>query len=100
MIIPDLLLKYQTKKVGLLSFKTNYLVDQTIIQFILSEKGDCLEAGKRFFDGLHQLQNADIDLIIAELLPEMGIGKAINDRLKRGAKGYTKLPNFVKVLKL
>ncbi len=85
-VIPDLLLKYQNKKIGLLSFKTKYLVGQNVSQLILSEKGDYLEAGKHFFDMLHQLQNSDIELIIAELLPEISMGKAINDRLKRGAK--------------
>jgi L-threonylcarbamoyladenylate synthase len=35
---------------------------------------------------MHRLDEKDIDIIVAEILPEMGIGKSINDRLKRAIK--------------
>jgi L-threonylcarbamoyladenylate synthase len=54
-------------------------------QYVLSEKGDLKEAGKNLFTGLRWLDTLDIDLIFAEKVPDLGIGKAINDRLKRAA---------------
>jgi L-threonylcarbamoyladenylate synthase len=34
---------------------------------------------------LRELDETDADVIIAELLPEIGLGLAINDRLRRAA---------------
>ena len=56
-----------------------------INQFILSPKADLKEAGKNLFTGLRWLDSLDIYIIYAELVPDTGIGKAINDRLKRAA---------------
>jgi L-threonylcarbamoyladenylate synthase len=35
---------------------------------------------------MHRLDEKDIDIIIAEIMPEKGLGKSINDRLKRAIK--------------
>jgi len=35
---------------------------------------------------MHRLDNLKLDLIIAERLPETGIGNSINDRLERATK--------------
>ncbi len=40
-----------------------------------------------FFSGLHDLDSAGLDVIIARLFPEHGLGRALNDRLRRGAVG-------------
>ena len=53
--------------------------------YILSPDGDLKEAGKNLFTGLRWLDALDIDIIFAELVPDQGIGRAINDRLKRAA---------------
>jgi L-threonylcarbamoyladenylate synthase len=34
---------------------------------------------------LRELDETDVDIMISELLPEIGLGLAINDRLKRAA---------------
>ncbi len=53
-------------------------------QFLLSKSGDLNEAAKRFFTGLRELdQNENIHTIITEFVPNEGLGRAINDRLKR-----------------
>jgi L-threonylcarbamoyladenylate synthase len=37
---------------------------------------------------LRELDNENLDLIVAERVPEQGIGAAINDRLQRAASGH------------
>ena len=67
--------------VGLLAWKTapkNYAAVR-----ILSETGDLREAAANLFRYLRELDSLNLDLIIAEKLPESGLGAAINDRLLR-----------------
>ncbi len=52
-------------------------------QFFLSEKGDSREAASRLFGLLRKLDGGKYDKILAERLPEKGLGPAINDRLSR-----------------
>lgn len=40
-----------------------------------------------FFAGLRDLDSAGLDVIIGRLFPEHGLGRALNDRLQRGAVG-------------
>jgi L-threonylcarbamoyladenylate synthase len=51
----------------------------------LSERGDLAEAAANLFRCLRELDRQGFDLIVAEKLPEEGLGAAINDRLKRAA---------------
>ena len=42
------------------------------------------EAARRLFTGLRALdQREDIDTIVTALVPNQGLGRAINDRIKR-----------------
>jgi L-threonylcarbamoyladenylate synthase len=43
------------------------------------------EAAKNLFLALRKLDKLPIDTILAEYAPDEGLGKAINDRLKRAA---------------
>lgn len=52
---------------------------------ILSAAGDYREAAARLFAALHHLDEAGLDLIIAEPVPAVGLGAAIMDRLTRAA---------------
>lgn len=54
-------------------------------QTLLSEKGDLREAAKNLFTTLRKLDVPGITYIVAELMPEEGFGRAINDRLRRAA---------------
>ena len=51
----------------------------------LSPQGDINEAAKHLFDAMRTLDEQKHDVIYAKLLPETGLGKAINDRLRRAA---------------
>jgi L-threonylcarbamoyladenylate synthase len=52
---------------------------------VLSANGDLHEAGANLFRYLRELDSAQLDLIVAEKLPNEGLGNAINDRLRRAA---------------
>ncbi|MBW8886454.1 MAG: threonylcarbamoyl-AMP synthase [Fibrobacteres bacterium] len=53
----------------------------------LSPDGDLREAAARLFACLHRLDAAGLDLILAEAVPERGLGAAIMDRLRKAAAG-------------
>jgi len=51
----------------------------------LAPGGDLRQAAAGLFAALHRLDAAGLDLIVAQLVPENGLGLAINDRLRRAA---------------
>lgn len=52
---------------------------------VLSASGDLREAAAGLFQALHRLDELGLDEIVAALVPEHGVGRAINDRLRRAA---------------
>ncbi|MEX2591087.1 MAG: L-threonylcarbamoyladenylate synthase [Chitinophagales bacterium] len=83
--IADLIEKYSDKKLGILSFSEKYTAENILYQEILSSKENLSEAAANFFSALRNLDAAHVDLILAEYLPEEGIGRAVNDRLRRAS---------------
>jgi L-threonylcarbamoyladenylate synthase len=79
------------KKYALLSYRgelaDGYLDRHpwTAIHVLSPGKGKAPEAAVRFFFALRQLDGARADEIIAEPVPERGVGIAIMDRLRRAA---------------
>jgi len=73
------------QSVGLLAFQepTRHLKCNAIE--ILSKKGDLREAAANLFSAIRRLDALNLDLIVAEPLPEVGLGRAIMDRLRRAA---------------
>ncbi|MFL6518810.1 MAG: L-threonylcarbamoyladenylate synthase [Chthoniobacterales bacterium] len=72
------------KRCGLLSW--NPKTDARFVEVrLLSERQDLAEAATNLFRLLRELDGCDLDLIVAEQLPEEGLGAAINDRLRRAA---------------
>jgi L-threonylcarbamoyladenylate synthase len=69
-------------RVALLSFQKDFGAKH---QLILTPNGDLTEAAKNLFDALRRLDKMPVDLILAEFVPEAGIGRAINDRLRRAS---------------
>ena len=52
---------------------------------ILSEKGNMREAAVNLFAAIRRLDSLNLDLIVAEPVPEDGLGRAIMDRLRRAS---------------
>jgi L-threonylcarbamoyladenylate synthase len=77
---------FSDKKIGLLLFKENSDSQDCLFQEVLSTTGDFDEAARNVYAALHRLDLSDVDVIIVEKLPDIGIGKSINDRLKRAVK--------------
>ena len=77
--------KYPNKKIGILTFNTSFKSDAISYEIILSKNKDLHEAGAKLYDALHELDHLNLDVIIAERLPDTGLGKSVNDRLQRAA---------------
>jgi L-threonylcarbamoyladenylate synthase len=73
----------EEKKCGLLAWRS--ASKQFTETRSLSSRGDLREAAMNLFGYLRELDDADLDLIVAEKVPNEGLGKAINDRLRRAA---------------
>ena len=79
------LTQYAGKKIGVLSFQESRIDLPREHQVVLSAKGDLKEAAFNFFSSLRYLDGLDLDIILAEYFPEIGLGRALNDRLKRAS---------------
>ena len=55
-------------------------------QIVLSTDGDLREAASQLFRALHDASHTDPRVIWAECAPNKGVGRAINDRLRRAAR--------------
>lgn len=76
---------YANKKIGAIVFGDDIKLNETITVKKLSSSKNYQEAAVNLFSFLRELDEADVDVIIADLLPEQGLGLAINDRLRRAA---------------
>jgi L-threonylcarbamoyladenylate synthase len=76
----------RTAASSLLAFRTLPRVPLSRHIKILSPAGDLREAAANFFSYLIELDREDIDIIYAEQVPEVGLGKAMMERLKKAAK--------------
>jgi len=70
---------------GILAFRDFYPLVPKEFQRILSPAGDLAEAAQNLYSAMYELDTMNLDQIAAEILPEEGIGLAINDRLTRAA---------------
>jgi L-threonylcarbamoyladenylate synthase len=82
-LVPQLI--QQGKEFGVLSFSTHFPSLPADRQVVLSATQDLKEAAQRLFMAMRLLDESQAELIAAELVPEIGLGRAINDRLKRAA---------------
>jgi len=71
------------KKIGALVFNKKIDDERIVEQEILSKASNLEEAAKNLYAALHRLDKSDLAIILIELLPNKGIGKSINDRLRR-----------------
>jgi L-threonylcarbamoyladenylate synthase len=83
--IAQRLAELPAEQVGILSFSTDYPEIPARRKWLLSPSGDLAEAAQRLFAGLRHLDQPGIAYILAEEVPDSGLGLAINDRLRRAA---------------
>jgi L-threonylcarbamoyladenylate synthase len=80
--IREMMHSFSSQKIGVLSFKEDF---QVTAQRILSRSGNFTEAASNFFAFMRELDSLDVDVILAEFLPDENLGRAINDKLKRAS---------------
>lgn len=73
------------KRLGILVFQYPVKGINPEQQVVLSSSGNLQEAARHLFGAMRHLDSLDIELIIAEWMPEKDLGRAINDRLRRAA---------------
>ncbi|AZQ62645.1 threonylcarbamoyl-AMP synthase [Flammeovirga pectinis] len=83
--IGDLIEKYKGKNVVTLSLKDTYTTLPLDKQCILSKSGDLSEAARNLFKTLRAIDKLNPEFILGEWMPEEGLGRAMNDRIKRAA---------------
>lgn len=80
--VSSLLKEYEGRRVAVIGFSTAY---QAYRSEVLSGGGDLAEAARHLFAVLRTLDASDAEVILAEVFPDVGLGRAINDRLRRAA---------------
>ena len=75
----------ETSRVGFLLFQQPLVGVPAEQQRVLSTEGDLAEAARSLFSCMRSLDAENFDRLYVELAPEVGLGCAINDRLRRAA---------------
>lgn len=78
-----------TKESGLISFSGLYDSAFNVV-VKLTECKNLIEAAVNLFSAIHTLEESDVKIIVAEPVPEEGIGIAIMDRLRKATYSYMK----------
>ncbi len=61
---------------------------------LLSAKGDLHEAAANLFQAMRKLDKMHLDLMVAEPMPEKGVGYAVMDRLRKASAGNEGIDKF------
>ncbi|PZX51876.1 L-threonylcarbamoyladenylate synthase [Algoriphagus ratkowskyi] len=85
--LDELISKYlgQGDDFAVLSLDKSFSVVSGRNQIALSPNSDLKEAATHLFAAMRKLDESNATIILAELMPDTGLGRAINDRLKRAA---------------
>lgn len=81
--IAEVIDQHPKAKVGAIRFNTWSKELPKAQQRLLSETGDMREAAQSLFRVLRELDELDWDIAAVEMVPNVGLGLAINDRLTR-----------------
>jgi L-threonylcarbamoyladenylate synthase len=82
----------ETSRIGLLAFRDAPPDHGFAAMEALSPDGDLRRAAANLFACLHRLDALGLDLLLAEPLPEIGLGLAIMDRLRKAAADSSGVP--------
>jgi L-threonylcarbamoyladenylate synthase len=83
--LEPLLSRYKDDKIGVISFQGFLNLSEKVVQKVLSPKGNLNEYAAQLYATLYEMDEMNFDLILIEETPEVGIGSAINDRIRRAA---------------
>lgn len=85
MPVTEALRTVPAERLGVLAFRELSPLVPLPKQAVLAPSGDVGEAAQNLFAALRWLDGLDVELIVGEPVPEMGLGRAVNDRLRRAA---------------
>ncbi len=74
--------QFEGKKIGILSYQKDYS-QQVAVNFVLSPSGNVREVAKNLFNYMRLIDGELLDVILAEYVPNTGLGRGVNDRLQR-----------------
>ena len=77
--------KINPETTGIISFQKRYPEIPPEHQVVLSPDGNLREASRYLFAAMRHLDSLKLQEILVEPFPEIGLGRAINDRLRRAA---------------
>jgi L-threonylcarbamoyladenylate synthase len=77
--------KFPGQRIGVLAYNQYWSSPLIKGQEVLSLSGNLYEASSRLYSAMHDLDAMQLDVIIAQQVPNHGIGIAINDKLHRAA---------------
>lgn len=81
--VAETIQSFNNKKIAVLYFKQPPVEFAAAYKQVLSTNGSLQEAAANLYKALYELDKQKPDIIIAERLPDIGLGQSINDRLKR-----------------
>jgi len=89
LIFADSLIKqiehFETKDIAVICFDKLPKLFNMESSIIYSFQGNLENAAKRLYGLLHELDDRNLECILIEKFPDQGLGRTINDRLKRAA---------------
>jgi len=83
--IDTMLLEHKGKNIGVISFCKSYANIPSERMMILSHSHNLQEAAQSLFAAMRHLDSLALDVILAELMPNEDLWRAMNDKLKRAA---------------
>lgn len=78
--------EYKNMRIGVIRFSEDKHLPNIETLEVLSKSGDLKEAASKLYSTLHKLDSLNLDMIVAEIFPDHGLGNSINDRLSRATK--------------
>jgi len=79
---------FDVSKTAVLAFDRSNNYEKYRFVKVLSETGEMHEAAANLFKHLHSLENENVEVILIEKVPEVGLGIAIMDRLNKASNKY------------
>jgi L-threonylcarbamoyladenylate synthase len=84
--VQEFIQHHENKRIGVIRFSENLNLSSIEHIEVLSTAKNLKEAASKLYDTLHKLDKMNLDMIVAEVFPDHGLGKSINDRLQRATK--------------
>ncbi|OJW67656.1 MAG: threonylcarbamoyl-AMP synthase [Candidatus Amoebophilus sp. 36-38] len=84
-VMSELLERYRHKKVGILVFDKYYEEIDKEQQILLTPSSNLEEAAHNLFAALRKLDQLPVEIILSTYVPNIGLGRTINDRLVRAS---------------